>query len=118
MFTSGKVRCSSSSPCSLERTHPWRVHLAMRAQHAMDAGFAGDVDALIDQHRDDPRRWGVGEARFVGHGNDPRSFRLAQRVRWRGADGIGPVVVMHLAVARPPTLQGADSDARQRAGRW
>src|ERR1700722_3648864 len=59
---------------------PWRLSaspaflLALRAQHTVEAGLTGDVDALVGQCRDDPRRRGVGEARFVGNRDDPRPF--------------------------------------------
>ena len=36
------------------------VHLAMLAQHPMEAGFAGDIDAFVGRHRHDPRGWGLG----------------------------------------------------------
>lgn len=62
--------------------------MPMRAQHTMDRGSAGQINPLVCQRRDDPRRRGVGEARFVGHFEDPNPFGLAQRM-WRGgADGV------------------------------
>ena len=60
------------------------VHLAMRAQHAMEAGLTGDVDTFVGQCRDNPRRRRVGEARFIGDLDDPGPFSLAQRI-----DGTG-----------------------------
>jgi hypothetical protein len=59
---------------------PAPLDLAMRAQHTMEAGLAGEVDPLVGQRRDDPRRRRLGKARFVGHRDDPGPFGLAQSV--------------------------------------
>jgi hypothetical protein len=42
------------------------VHLTLRAQRAKEAGLAGDVNTLVHQSRDDPRRRRLGKGRFVG----------------------------------------------------
>jgi hypothetical protein len=61
---------------------PWRlspasaVHLTVLAQHTIEAGLAGDVDTLVRQRRDDPRRRCLGKAWFVGHCDDPGPFSL------------------------------------------
>src|ERR1700736_4767159 len=41
------------------------VHLSVRAQHSMEARFAGDIDAFVGQHWNDPGGRGLGEAGFV-----------------------------------------------------
>ena len=93
------------------------VHLAVVAQHAVKAGLAGEVDALIGQGRDDPCRRHVGKARLIGDGDDARPFGRAQRVRRNaGAPrraGDRPVP----ALAGPPALQASGIDAGQGAGR-
>ena len=53
----------------------------MRAQHAMEAGLAGNVDPLVGQRRDDPLRRRLGKARFIGRRDGSSPFGLAQRVR-------------------------------------
>ncbi len=60
----------------------------MRTQHAMKAGFAGEVDPLVGQRRDDPRRRRLSKARFVGHRDDPGPFGLA---RFDSKLMVGPV---------------------------
>jgi hypothetical protein len=55
------------------------MHLPMCAQHAMEAGLAGDVDPLVGQHWDDPRRWRLSKPRLVGQRDDACPFGLAQR---------------------------------------
>src|ERR1700692_3680429 len=102
---------------------PWRlspspaVHLTMLAQHAMEAGLAGNVDPLIGQGRDDPCRRRLGEARFVGDLEDPGPFGLAQRVRWDRALGVRPPITLLQTVSGLPAPQRAGVDARQSAGR-
>src|SRR5580693_657497 len=96
---------------------PSAVHLAMLTQHAMEAGFAGDVDTLVGQRRDDPRRRGVGEARFVGHCDDPGPFGLAQRVRWDQAISVRPPISLVQTVTGLPSPQRAGVDAGQGTGR-
>ena len=54
------------------------LHLAMLAQHAVETGLAGDIDALVGQRRDDPRWRHVGEARLIGEFHDARPLSLAQ----------------------------------------
>ena len=86
------------------------VHLAMRTQHAMKAGLAGDVDTFVGQGGYDPRRWRLGKARFIANRDDLGSFGLAQRMRWRRMLGGWPRRPLATAPAlprlRPP-------DARQ-----
>ena len=51
--------------------------LPVRPQHPAEAGFAGQVYALIGQHGHDARRRHGGKARLVGHGST-RALGLAQ----------------------------------------
>src|ERR1700674_4499670 len=98
---------------------PWRlspspaVHLTMLAQHAMEAGLAGNVDPLIGQRRDDPCRRRLGEARFVGDLEDPGPFGLAQRVRWDRALSVRPPITRLQTVTGLPAPQRAGVDAGQ-----
>src|SRR3954452_5256445 len=80
----------------------------MRAQHAVKAGLAGEVDALIGQCRDDPCRRHVGKARLVGDGDDARPFGGAQRVRRNRANGVWPAISPGQAFAGLPALEGPD----------
>jgi hypothetical protein len=89
----------------------------MVAQHALEARFAGDVDALVGQRRDDPGRRRAGEARRVGERHDARPLGLAQGVRRPGPDGGGPTVSPDLAITSAPALEGPHVDAGQVAGR-
>ena len=93
------------------------VHLAMRTRHAMKAGFARDVDALIGQRRDDARRRGVGKARLIGHRDDPRALGVAQCVRSGRAIGVRPAVALRADRRRPASAVACRVDASQRAGR-
>ena len=88
----------------------------MRAQHAMEAGFAGDIDALVGQGRDDARGRGLGEARLVRDLDDTRPFGLGQRVRRRWPRRVRPPVARTQTVAGLPALQGARVDAGQSTG--
>src|SRR5947209_12776107 len=80
----------------------------MRAQHAVKAGLASEVDALIGQCRDDPCRRHVGKARLVDHGDDARPFGRAQRVRRNPANGVWPAISPGQAFAGLPALEGPD----------
>jgi hypothetical protein len=79
----------------MEGRHPRRlgpspaVHLAMCAQHTMEAGLTGDV---VGQCRDNPRRRRLDEARFIGDLDDPGPFSLARRVRRDRTIGIRPPI--------------------------
>src|SRR3954453_17943564 len=83
----------------------------------MKAGFAGDVDTLVGQRRDDPCRRRLGEAQFVGHLDDPGSFGIAQSMRGNRAIGVWPTVPLCQAVTGLPAPQRAGVDARQSTGR-
>ena len=83
----------------------------------MEAGLTGDVDTLVGQRRDDPRRRGVGEARFVGHRGDPRPFGLAQSVRWDRARSVRPTIALPQTITGLPAPQRAGVDAGQSTGR-
>src|SRR5271166_3393655 len=96
---------------------PSAVHLAMCAQHTMEAGLTGDVDTLVGQCRDNPRRRRLGEARFVGHRDDPRPFGLAQSVRWDRALSVRPAIPLYQTVTGLPAPQCAGVDAGQSTGR-
>src|SRR3954465_14600297 len=101
-FTAVKVWCSPSSPCSLRcawlRVVPLLPSPTLHAVasvspgRGMKARLAGDVDTLISQRRDDPRRRCLGEARFVGYRDDPGLFGLAQCVRRDRTIGIWPPI--------------------------
>jgi len=56
--------------------------LVMRAQNAVEAGFAGDIGSFVGQGRDNPGRRQFGKARFIGHGEDLGALGLAERMRW------------------------------------
>src|SRR5579859_7596107 len=60
------------------------THLTMNAQHPMEAGLTGNVDAFIGQCRDDPCRRGLGEAWFVR----PVTIR-ARSAALKACDGVG-----------------------------
>ena len=83
----------------------------------MEAGLAGNVDPLVGQRRDDPRRRGLGKARFVGHLDDPGPFSLVQGMGRDRAIGIRPTVPLRQAVAGIPAPQRAGVDAGQGTGR-
>ena len=93
------------------------VHLAMRAQHAMEAELAGDVDAFVGQCRNDPRRRRLGKAWFVGHLDDPCPFGLAQSVRRNGTIGVRPAIAARQTLTGLPALQRARVDPGQSTGR-
>jgi hypothetical protein len=102
---------------------PWRlsaspaVHLAMRAQHATEAGFTGDVDPLVGQRWHDPGRRCLGKTWFVGKRDDRGPFSLAQGVgRHRTLSGRTPIRLRQ-AIAGLPSPQRAGVDAGQSASR-
>ena len=90
--------------------------LPLRAQRALEGGFAGDVHALVGQHRHDARCWHVGKARLIGHTQHLRAFRLGQCVAGRGPYRPGPAIARFGALAGIPALQGASGDAYDLAG--
>ena len=89
------------------------VHLAMGAQHAVEARLAGQVGAIVGQCGNDARRRHVGEAGFIGHGDDPRPLCLAQRVRWRGMPGIGSAICFGSTITGVLALHRADIQTGQ-----
>src|SRR5271166_2155240 len=89
----------------------------MRAKHAMKAGLAGEVDALVGQSRNDPRRRRRGEARFVGDRDDPGPLGLAQRLRRHRTIGVWPPITLPQTVTGLPAPQRAGVDAGQGTGR-
>src|SRR5271165_774692 len=89
----------------------------MRAKHAMKAGLAGEVDALVGQSRNDPRRRRRGEARFVGDRDDPGPLGLAQRLRRHRTIGVWPPITLPQTVTGMPAPQRAGVDAGQGTGR-
>src|SRR6202020_2648142 len=89
----------------------------MCAQHTMEAGLTGDVDTFVGQCRDNPRRRGVGEARFIGDRDDPSLFGFAQRVRRDRTIAIWPPIAPEQTVTGLPAPQGAGIDTRQGTGR-
>jgi hypothetical protein len=92
------------------------LDLAFGLEHAMKARFAGQVAALVGQHRHDPRRRRFREARLVGHGHDLHALVLAERVRRRRALGLRTAITVLQAVGRLPALQRAHVDADDFAG--
>ncbi len=103
---------------------PWRtrrtgattsMHLAVGAQHAVEAGLAGEVGALVGQGGDDARGRQVGEARLVGDGHDPRPLRRAQRVRGDGSTGTGAPIRPDPTVTTVPALHRAGIQTDQGA---
>ena len=102
--------------------HPWwtgataPVHLPVRAQHTIEAGLAADVDALVGQRRHDPRGWGVGEAWFVCHFDDPRTLLFRQSMQGRRPDRVRSAVGACRAAAASPALKGSRINSGQRAG--
>src|SRR5271166_1137235 len=89
----------------------------MRAKHAMKAGLAGEVDPLVGQRRNDPRRRRLGEARFVGDLDDPGPLGLAQRVRRHRTIGGRTPITQPQTVTGLPAPQRAGVDAAQGTGR-
>src|SRR3954453_14716020 len=83
----------------------------------MEAGLAGNVDTLIGQCRNNPRRRRLGKARLVDHPPDLRPFGRAQSVWWDGALSVRPPVPQYRAVAGLPAPQRAGVDAGQGTGR-
>jgi hypothetical protein len=79
----------------------------MVAQHAMEAGLAGDIDALVGQRRDDAGRRGAGKARLVGEFDHAPPLGLAQGVLRPGPGGLRPAVSPDLAIVIAPALKGA-----------
>jgi 2-C-methyl-D-erythritol 4-phosphate cytidylyltransferase len=98
----------------------------MRAQHPMEARLAAQVDALIRQHGDDPRRRHVGEARFIGNGDDARPFRIAEGLGRGWPDGIRPAVSQNAAILATPVVgtlkrvgpDGTITETVDRTGLW
>ena len=79
----------------------------------MEAGLAGEVDPLVGQRRDDPRRRRLGEARLVCDLNDPGPFGLAQGVRRDRTIGVWPPISLYQTVTGLPAPQRAGVDASQ-----
>src|SRR4051794_2502136 len=105
------------------RTRPARwlgaaaaMHLPVCAQHPMEAGFAGDIDAFIGQHRYDPCGRRLGEARLVRDFDDARPFFFCQSVRWRWPDRVRPPIAACQTIVLSPALESAWIDPRQSAG--
>ena len=82
----------------------------------MEAGFTGDIDAFVGQHRHDPRGWGLGDAGLVGDFDDACALSLGQSVRQCWPDRIRSPITTGQTIILPPALQGARIDPRQSAG--
>src|ERR1700722_8484514 len=82
----------------------------------MEAGLAGDVDPLIGQCWNDPRRRGVGKARFVGHRDDACLLGPAQGMRWSRTLRVQPAITARHVIIALPASQRADIDAGQSTG--
>src|SRR5882757_2909370 len=82
----------------------------------MEAGFAGKVNPLVGQRRDDPRRRRLGKARFVGDCDDPGPFGLVQRVRRYRTIGVRPPVALYQTVTGLPAPQRGGVDTPQSTG--
>jgi hypothetical protein len=61
----------------------------MHAQHAVEAGLAGQVDPLVGEHGHDARRGHAGKARLVGHAQHLCTLGWAECVGWCRALRIG-----------------------------
>jgi hypothetical protein len=90
--------------------------LSMGAQNPLEAGFAGDIDILVSEHRNDPGRRQRGETRLVSDGQDAFTFLLAQRVRGSRPFSTRATVTDNQVIVGPPALQRARSNAGNRAG--
>ncbi len=91
------------------------TRLPVRTQYSREARFAGKIAAFVSQHRYDACRGQVRKSGLVGHRQDLRALRLAQRVsRHCSGRGRTSVPTLQPAIALP-TLQGACIDARHRA---
>src|SRR5882757_6609982 len=79
----------------------------------METGFAGDIDTLVSQHRNDPGGRGLGETCLVRHHDDPCPLFFRQSMGRRWSDSVGTPVA---ACLFPPALDGARINSRQSAG--
>lgn len=107
----------------------WRAHdpgrlgaasvgcLSLSAQHAAEAGFTGQVDALIGQHGHDTRPRYGRKARLVGHCQQLCALVLARGMARHGAHGLRPAIARREPLVGLPPLQGARIDTSDRAGR-
>jgi hypothetical protein len=77
--------------------------LPMRAQHTAEAGFAGQVDALVGQHGHDARRRHGGKARLIGHGQHLRALGLSSGHGW--GQGARPAACHRPPTGRPSAFQ-------------
>ena len=93
----------------------WAVCPCSRSTRA-EGGLAGQVHALVGQHRHDARGRHGGKARRVGHGKHLRTLGLGQRMTGRRSHGMWPSIAAHEAVKGFPALQGAQVDAGGLAG--
>ncbi|MPM72115.1 hypothetical protein SDC9_119088 [bioreactor metagenome] len=91
--------------------------LPVGAQHALEARFAGDVDAFVGERRHDARWRLIGETRLISHRQDAGALLVGERMRGRRALGQGPAVADVQAVLGLPALQGAHGDAGDLARR-
>ena len=102
---------------------PWPGHGAASGHVAQDAGetrFAGQIDALVGEHRHDSRRRHRGEARLVGHLQHLRPLgrsqgvgrrRPAQRVDDHRYQTLAPGQRWNVRRVRPATSQARDNRA-------
>lgn len=112
----GDVRSRRPGRLWRPATAPMGV-LAVGTQHALEARFAGDIDAFVGQRRHDTGRRLVGKAWLIGNGQNPGSFLLGQRVGGYGSRGGRTPVTNRQAAVRLSTLESAHADADHLTGR-
>ncbi|MBK8401203.1 MAG: hypothetical protein IPL29_09180 [Propionivibrio sp.] len=83
-----------------------------------EGGSAGEVDALVGQHRHDTRRrLAIGKARLIGYGQKVRVRpRSAHGLVWVSPPAGRTTVTSREAAVGLPTPESAQVDADHRAG--
>src|SRR6185312_6614517 len=98
--------CSRSTPVA---------NLSIRSQHTAEAGFAGDIDSFVGQHRYDTRRWQLRKSRLVGDPQNPLPLVSTQSMSRCTSYGLRTLIPTLQAIALP-ALQSANVDPGQLAG--
>jgi hypothetical protein len=91
-------------------------NLPMSSQHAAEARFAGNIEALVSQHRNDSRRRNFRKARLIGDLQDPLALLFAQSMAGRASQRLRSSI----SAPQPftvPALERTNIDSSQSARR-
>ena len=91
------------------------LELSTGSKDTAEAGFAGNIDTFVCQHRHDPRRRQLRETRLIGDLQDPLSLLVSQGMRlWRA--NCSRATISLRETTGFPALQGTHIDTCHSTG--